>query len=540
MNEVTMKFVNKIIILVIVISMGITYYNQFNTIVQDYKTELEFKGLWIGKHIDLSSGFLELMKIYGDNYIKNREVSSEYFDLLQYDEEKQGYHLDAIQGTVAENSMGNLTGLGPIPKDEMLRRELNLAIELNAYFRKIQELIPDVAWLYYTSDSRFISIYPFVNSDDFFYKDEYKETSFFSYADPINNPERASVWTPVYLDHAGKGLMVTYSCPLYVEEDFKGIISLDFTNEFFSNILYSKYEGYVTDQTGALIAASKDVEFKDEVIYIDDIISFTEEDWKQIEQIPDNSMEIVSGEYLYKAGFVGSPWTMYFRLPIWQVVGQAFALTLPMIVICCVYLYALFEIERRKRIQRMLSNTIKERREYQELLENAAKYDFLTSTLNRRGMEEQLSLQGTIEDGKTVYILMADLDKFKKLNDNYGHEAGDKVLVEVAEIFKRIIGNQGYVSRWGGEEFLLVLTKVNQTEMLTIAENIREGVEELRIPWKDEQLLKVTVTMGIAEYNSKLTLHKCISNADKALYQGKRNGRNQVIQYNEMAERMEE
>lgn len=535
-----MKLVSKVIVLVIMITMGITYYNQFNTIIHDYETEIEFKSLWIGKHIDLSSGFLELMKIYGNNYIKNREATSEYFELLQYDEEKQGYHLDAIQGTDAEQIMGNLTGSGPIPKDEMLRREINLGLEINFFFRKIKELVPDVAWMYYTSDSGFTSIYPFISSEKFFYKDEYKETSYFSYANPINNPERASVWTPVYLDHAGKGLMVTYSCPLYIDDDFKGIISLDFTNEFFTNILYSKFEGYVTDQTGALIAASNNMEFRDNVIYIDEVLNYTDDEWEQIDNMEDNSMSTISGEYVYKTGFVSSPWTMYFRLPIKQVAEQALMLTLPMIVICSLFLYAIVEIERRKKIQQVLSNTIKERKEYQELLENAAKYDFLTSTLNRRGMEEQLSLPGTIEEGETVYILMADLDKFKKLNDTYGHDAGDKVLIEVAEIFKHVMNNQGYVSRWGGEEFLLVLNKVDSKGMIDIAERIRKEVEEMRIPWKDEQLLKVTVTMGVAEYNSEVPLQKCISNADQALYHGKRNGRNQVVQYVDLTELQEE
>jgi diguanylate cyclase (GGDEF)-like protein len=532
-NEAPMKLINKFIILAIVISMGITYYNQFNSIVHDYRTEIEFKGLWIGKHIDLSSGLLELMKVYGNNYINNREASSEYFGMLKYDEEKQGYHLDAIEGTEAAKRMGNLTGLGQIPKDELLRREINLGLEINSFFRKIQELIPDASWLYYTSDSGFSSIYPFVSSDEFFYKDEFREASFFSYANPINNPERKSVWTPVYLDLAGKGLMVTYSCPLYVEEEFKGIISLDFTNQFFSNILYSEYEGYVADQTGALVAASKNIEFGDEIIYINDIMDFTRDEWEMIEDIGDNGMKIISGEYIYRSGFASSPWTMYFRLPIVEVANRAFLLTLPMIVICSLFLYALFEIERRKKIQSILSATIKECKEYQDLLENAAKYDFLTSTLNRRGMEEELSMIANSEEEKMLYILMADLDKFKKLNDTYGHEAGDKVLIEVAEIFKRMTERKGYVSRWGGEEFLLVITEVDQKEIFEYAENIRESVEKAHIPWKDDQLLKVTVTMGIAEYSAGESLYKCISNADEALYQGKRNGRNRVIRYNE-------
>jgi diguanylate cyclase (GGDEF)-like protein len=436
--------------------------------------------------------------------------------------------------------MGNLTGLGPIPKDELLRREINLGLEINTFFRKTQELIPDAAWLYYTSDSGFSSIYPFVSSDEFFYKDEFREASFFSYANPINNPERKSVWTPVYQDLAGKGLMVTYSCPLYVEEDFKGIISLDFTNQFFSDILYSEYEGYVADQTGALIAASKNIEFDDEIVYIDDVMDFTHDEWEMIENIGDNGMQIISGDYIYRSGFVSSPWTMYFRLPIVEVATKAFLLTLPMIVLCSLFLYALFEIERRKKIQSILSATIKERKEYQELLENAAKYDFLTSTLNRRGMEEELAVIAKSDEEKTLYILMADLDKFKKLNDTYGHEAGDKVLIEVAEIFKRMTERKGYVSRWGGEEFLLVITEVDQNDIFEYAENIRESVEKAHIPWKEDQLLKVTVTMGIAEYSAGETFYNCISNADEALYQGKRNGRNRVIRYNEKLEYSDE
>jgi diguanylate cyclase (GGDEF)-like protein len=461
----------------------------------------------------------------------NKEAVSEHFNLLKYDEEKQGYHMDAVMGTDLQKIMGNLTGLGPIPTDDLIRREMNLALELNSYFKRINELIPDIAWLYYTSDSGFINIYPFVSSNDFFYQEKLKNTSFFSYASPNNNPNRDSVWTPVYLDEAGKGLMVTYSCPLYKEDDFLGIISLDFTNQYLSNVLYSKYEGYVVDQMGALIASSRPIKTYNENLYVRDVMKYSAKDWEAINAIKQENIKIISGDYVFKSNFENAPWTMYFRLPIWRVAVRAFILTLPVLIICLLFTYALYEIERRKRIQRMLSDTLKERKEYQDLLENAARYDFLTSTLNRRGMEEMLSKIDAEQMNKAIYILMADLDKFKKLNDTYGHEAGDKVLVEVAKSFKENLEGIGYVSRWGGEEFLLIVTDAPKEEVLYIAEDIRKKVEDMRIRWKDNVELKVTVTLGVAQYDTQLSLYQGISNADQALYQGKRNGRNQVVIY---------
>lgn len=529
--EVRMKILKKVIVLIIGISLFYANWNQYNVILKEFKAEAEMKEFSIGRHIDLSSGFMELMRINGESYIHNDKSTSKYFKLLVYDKNSDTYYTNLTAADL-QPAVGSLTGLGPIPQEGITNREINLALQLNSYFQKVYELIPDIAWLYYTSDHNFISMFPWISYKEFSFSEEIKQANFFACAGPESNPDRKSVWTPVYRDYAGKGLMVTYSCPLYYEDEFLGIISLDYTNSYLSEVINSEYESYLTDQTGTLIATGNSIMFAEENIHISDTMKFSEQDWAEINNLENDTIKLIGSYYVYKTDFANAPWTMYFRIPIWKVIVRTLKFTGPVIIICFLLAYAFYEIEKRKKTEIMLSETLKERKEYQELLENAAKYDFLTSTLNRRGMEEKFS-QIAIVDDTPVFFIMGDLDRFKKLNDTYGHDAGDKVLIETAGIMKRGIDSEDLVCRWGGEEFLLVLINKKQEEALNIAEKIRQNIEAVRISWNETTELKITITLGMAEFKSGMQVYNCITDADNALYHGKRCGRNQVVVYTE-------
>lgn len=130
---------------------------------------------------------------------------------------------------------------------------------------------------------------------------------------------------------------------------------------------------------------------------------------------------------------------------------------------------------------------------------------------------------------RPLSIIMADIDHFKKLNDTYGHQAGDMVLINVAKIIKDSIRQIDVPSRYGGEEFSVILPGTEIHEALVVAERIRQNVEKSVIIYDDKEL-RATISIGVTQYDPDLDPSKntLIERADKALYISKRNGRNLV------------
>lgn len=167
---------------------------------------------------------------------------------------------------------------------------------------------------------------------------------------------------------------------------------------------------------------------------------------------------------------------------------------------------------------------------YNARLREASRRDPLTKLFNRHAMVEYMEEQidRLNRYGNWFNVAIGDIDFFKKVNDTYGHEAGDTVLIYVTELLSNYMKSRGCVGRWGGEEFLLVFRDINGEEALIELEKIRSMVERLKIPYKDEEL-SVTMTFGLEEYNNNKPIDYTINSADQKLYIGKNTGRNRVV-----------
>lgn len=158
--------------------------------------------------------------------------------------------------------------------------------------------------------------------------------------------------------------------------------------------------------------------------------------------------------------------------------------------------------------------------------------DPLTGLFNRRYMQEAIQreiLQANIEQNK-IGIIMADIDHFKKYNDTYGHEAGDELLIKLADFFKLEIRGSDITCRYGGEEFLLILPDSSAEGTYKRAEHLREGVKELKTYFHDILLPPITLSLGIAVYPQHGTNYfELVQAADTALYQAKEQGRDRVV-----------
>ena len=165
----------------------------------------------------------------------------------------------------------------------------------------------------------------------------------------------------------------------------------------------------------------------------------------------------------------------------------------------------------------------------QRSLRNLIVKDSLTDLYNRRYCNQNLKniSEQYIKTGEPYTLAIADIDFSKKVNDTYGHIAGDEVLVSVAQIMKKSMAGKGFAARWGGEEFLLVYTGCDMETTLTYLEMLVEAIREMRVEY-DDKAIKITISIGVATGNGD-SVDKVLCTADDRLYHAKKEGRDRVV-----------
>ncbi len=160
------------------------------------------------------------------------------------------------------------------------------------------------------------------------------------------------------------------------------------------------------------------------------------------------------------------------------------------------------------------------------LLEERALTDPLTGVANRHAGQERLEAEVTDSHrrGRPLSAVIVDLDRFKAINDTYGHATGDEVLVAAAGAFGAALRSRDFVVRWGGEEFLVVLPETATDEAIAVAERCRRMIAGL-----NPKGLRVTATFGVAELTEDETAASLLRRADLGLYQGKHEGRDRTV-----------
>lgn len=160
----------------------------------------------------------------------------------------------------------------------------------------------------------------------------------------------------------------------------------------------------------------------------------------------------------------------------------------------------------------------------EEKLKVMAHIDKLTGSYNRHYMLERL--KNFCKCSENGYLAMADIDDFKKVNDNYGHNAGDEVLRQISEIMRESCKDCD-ISRWGGEEFL-ILSADDYDNGRDLLNSLCKKISDNPVCFEDKQI-RVTVTFGLAKFSKDCSLDKWIKKADDNLYEGKRSGKNRVV-----------
>ena len=171
-------------------------------------------------------------------------------------------------------------------------------------------------------------------------------------------------------------------------------------------------------------------------------------------------------------------------------------------------------------------------KQLQDLLQVQAMHDPLTGLLNRLYLEKRLEIElnRAKRQSQPVTVILIDLDLFKRINDNFGHQAGDYVLSEFAIFLKNCFRDYDYIYRYGGEEFLIILPDTTGADALKKAETLRNTIKQLKLTFSGIALPAISISGGIAVYpNNGLDGRSIIAAADIALYKAKSTGRDRII-----------
>jgi diguanylate cyclase (GGDEF)-like protein len=176
-----------------------------------------------------------------------------------------------------------------------------------------------------------------------------------------------------------------------------------------------------------------------------------------------------------------------------------------------------------------INNTIEALENFQQVT-NHANRDYLTGLYNRRYFYQAMGLyiESLEENHEQFAIAMIDIDDFKKINDTYGHDAGDRVIVTLSEIVRTATNHRDIVARFGGEEFCVVFKNINRYSAPEILERILKEVASFGFAIDKNRTISITISVGAALHEDA-SLEETIANADLMLYQAKNQGKNRVV-----------
>ncbi len=193
------------------------------------------------------------------------------------------------------------------------------------------------------------------------------------------------------------------------------------------------------------------------------------------------------------------------------------------------YLLAFLLLALAATVSLLVAMLVGRKRRYERELEHSAFTDPLTGLLNRRAFQQRLELETSRADryGGHLFMVLGDIDKFKGINDDYGHDAGDFILKKIAATLAANLRSTDVLCRWGGEEFMVLASANAPEDGVKVAEKLRRAVAEEVMMFNNPQL-KVTMSFGVCAYRKKMTMEDLIKCSDEMLYTAKGSGRNQV------------
>jgi len=505
-------YINILIGLLFVVMVGVGYQT---TQTQQESIEIEVENTVNELEARVMAGVGSILYLHataGEIY-KNRAISYEYVSKVHEVNVKGDFVLDIP-------ALSNLTGFGGIPHSKKIAHEMASSLALTQYFKIIKELNRSFVRVYSASKHNFSTSYPYVWSDQFMWNASMLEKTLWTYATPALNPGGKLFFTPLHKDIRKKRLLLTIGHPVYNKKEFLGTVNLDIAVASESTFLESKNlnDGtyVVVNREGEVVAASGLYGYSNNVVQRAKQLLSPEILATAVTQ--DEGVSLGSDQ-VYVRAFKSAPWKLYYiknNIDIYinslSYVGMMF------IVILLLF--------RVKTLIKHLSSSRDE-------LARQALTDPMTKLYNRRYLSEitQHLLGLMRRNSSTLSVVMLDIDKFKKVNDTYGHQVGDDVIIKLAQTLQEHTRTSDVIFRLGGEEFLVLLPETGVDGAMSVAETLRMEIEKLLIILNDEIELRFTISIGVSEVKrGEQNFDAAMTRADTALYEAKESGRNRVCQ----------
>lgn len=412
--------------------------------------------------------------------------------------------LGRVLGKVEDLSYGTLSVMDDVSLETLANnKDLDVVKHLIPQMGSIV-LEPAIEWVYIISTDKFVYLAPRVGVEQFHVSDSVYASAMWASMNEQNNPQRESKLFAPYYDAAGQGIMLTISSPLYDNEDvFRGVIAMDVSVR---SIIEMLSIGLDTGQSVIIDEEDNVVNDKGEIFTLKDftrkLVSDLDANFHEDEEGYQITHTLLDEELYISHSFTHSELNqkaLLNSLPTWGA----------WLVVYVLILTAYFNHRAAVKNHNLMIK------------------DSLTGILNRRGLT--LELEAVLEHlesaGRHYAVMIADIDFFKRVNDQYGHDVGDVVIQTAAKQLQESLRDGSILSRWGGEEFLVVVPNVEQSAAEQIAERLRLNIEATSFPQLDSA---VTISIGVTVESKSKAFNDAIKRADSALYQAKEGGRNQV------------
>ncbi len=451
-----------------------------------------------------------------DSYVLRymKDYATEYLDkIAPIDEDAELVEMVGPYEYVAKNQdelNGELYGVLFDNTIEDLYTELDFALSLDTLFKRVSEEYANIESIYYSSKNNFVFKWPKSTSSAL--NSKYRETSTI-----LDNDDFINV---IETDGTIESEINVFD----KSNNYYGVINYTYdTNDAYS-FLDDSYKCLIKDVDGKIIYTNlgRDLLTDEVMVGVNKVFSASEQSGNKDEIL------VVGTKYYYIYTFEDGMQILQY-VNVFSVLSQAFKATIPVILIALTYIVFLLFKSNYEQSTEKLNDAMEELDRSYDKLKIMANTDFLTNMHNRAGFTETVNKM--LEKDTKISFVMADIDKFKNVNDTYGHEIGDIVLKEFAEVLKNSIKPFDAVGRWGGEEFVIAFSDVSEDVAYTLTNEIRKKVLNIEVDTGEKGILKISASFGVAVHDKKIDFLDTLNRADEALYFAKENGRNQVTRY---------